>query len=105
MSKASFSKVSVSLPDDILKVVEEFTKEAESTRSAVIADLLRESLPMLQISLSALRELKALTDAQRAELKTEFDAIAEKVEQQAKETGADADAFLKLIHKTKFGPN
>lgn len=102
MSKARFAKVTISIPFEVLSVIDEFAEASGMARSAVITGFIQGAMPTLQTTAASLRQLRELDAAQRAGVLKEFEALQKQAENLQGEAGAVARAALAHIHETKF---
>ena len=102
MSRATHKGISITLPFEQLKVIDEFAELTGIGRSGVIQGFIQEALPTLQTVLVTLRQLHEIDAAHRAELSEKFDALQKQAELLEGEAGQVARAALAALHETKF---
>jgi metal-responsive CopG/Arc/MetJ family transcriptional regulator len=104
MSRACYAKISVSLPEKTLRVIDQFAEISDVPRSQVIAHFLEQALPTLEKLGHTLREFAEMDRKKREALIEEFSHVENRAKQLAQEAGESADALLSLVHATKFAP-
>lgn len=81
MSKATHRAVSITLTFDVVEAVDNFATLSGMTRSAVINDILSETLPTLNTVTQTLSEVKEMDEQQRQDMREKFSELEAQAKQ------------------------